>query len=97
VTDTCVNLAPIEERNVRILIPRISQLPPTSIAGTTATHSDSDNLSDGTHRKRRASRLSNSESTSHNLRSTRSRQEADPMSMEPSTQADLDTIVVRQP
>ena len=84
-TDTRINLAPIEERNIRILVPRAP---------------DSDNISDNTRRKRRASRLSSSEGTAHNLRSTRSRQEANPVPMESPTDTnlgdDLDTIVVRK-
>jgi len=55
VTDTCINLAPIEERNIRILVPQVL---------------DSDNISDNTYHKHRASRLSSFEGTAHNLRST---------------------------
>jgi len=84
VTDTCINLAPIEERNIRVLVPRVP---------------DSD-ISDNIRRKRRASRLSSSEGTAHNLRSTRSRQEGNPVPTGSPTDTnlgdDLDTIVVRK-
>jgi len=83
-TDTCINLAPIEERNIRVLVPQVP---------------DSD-ISDNTRRKRRASRLSSSEGTTHNLRSTQSRQECNPVPTGSPTDTnlgnDLDTIVVRK-
>ena len=68
-TDSCVNLASIEERNIRKLIPRVAPSAPAPSAPVPST-SAATKLQVPV-RKRRASRLSQPESSNH--RYTRSR------------------------
>ncbi|KAF8422259.1 hypothetical protein EV426DRAFT_176299 [Tirmania nivea] len=100
--DSCLNLALPENRNTRILIPRIQTPIPSSSIISTTNLSDSDS-STTQGRKRRASRLSASEGSIHTLRSTRSKPPpiasniSEPMASNISELEDIsDTIIVRK-
>ncbi|KAF8419361.1 hypothetical protein EV426DRAFT_616057, partial [Tirmania nivea] len=97
---SCLNLALPENRNTRILIPRIQIPIPSSSIISTLSDSDSSTTQEC---KRRASHLSASKESIHTLRSTRSKPPpivsniSEPMASNISELEDIsDTIIVRK-